>query len=255
MSCGGVFASLGDIFSLSRGGGGGGGPGRVVVFVARGFLHLDLDAGELVGQLVGGYLAMRILGNVEVLVHLVGGALGNTLEAAGLLYFVSFLGRLLGGVESGVGWQGEIDVGGEIVFFSEVGGFEGTEGFGVFNLGAAAFPGAGVVEAGGDLLEHVEQGIGSAEVDAVVGEGVADLLEGGLHGVHVVEDGEAEAAGFAFAAGLGHLNATGAEVEVEIAEALVMKSGRAAEDAIFHEMVAGSIGHGCLRKTGKAGGD
>jgi hypothetical protein len=51
--------------------------------------------------------------------------------------------------------------------------------------------------------------------------------------MHVVEHGKMQSAGFAFAARAGHLNATGADVKVEITEALVAKGGRTTKDAIF----------------------
>jgi hypothetical protein len=47
------------------------------------------------------------------------------------------------------------------------------------------------------------------------------------------------------------LHAASAKVEVEVTEALVAKSGRAAEDAIFKEMVASTVRHKASEKRAK----
>lgn len=141
-SCDRVLAFSGDIFSLPRRFGGGE-TWWAVVFVVVGVLHLRLHASEFVGEFVLGQLVMRVLGDVEVFVVLGLGALGDTGQAAGLFYLGGFRGAglrgwLLGGFESSFGRKGEIDIGGEPIFHGHVGGFEGAEGLGVFDLRAAA---------------------------------------------------------------------------------------------------------------------
>jgi hypothetical protein len=68
--------------------------------------------------------------------------------------------------------------------------------------------------------------------------------------VHVVENGHLEAAGIAVHTSASGLHATGAGVEMEVAETLIAKSGRTAVDAVFLEMLAGTAGHGCLQNLG-----
>jgi hypothetical protein len=92
-------------------------------------------------------------------------------------------------------------------------------------------------------LQGVEQKGGAAWLDAVVGEGIDDLLEPGLNSMQVVEDGHLETAWFVVQTAIGGLHPAAAGVEVEVAIALVAKSGRAAVDTIFLKMVASTVGH------------
>ena len=152
-----------------------------------------------------------------------------------------------GGVYCGGSYVGisiEIGIKGETVLVLEGVDFEGAERLVGDDLGTLAFPLWCGLEAGGRLLQGVEQKPGATIVDAIVGEGVNDLLNAGLDGVQVVENGHLEAAGVAVNTSEGGLYAAGAGFEVEIAITLIMKSGRTAIDAICLEMVTGTVGHG-----------
>lgn len=142
-----------------------------------------------------------------------------------------------------VGWRIQIGVEREPVQVLKAGDFEGTKGFAGLDFGATAFPFGTGVEAGSRLLQGVEEESGATVLNAVVGQRIHHLLESGLDGVHVIEDGYLEAAGFAVQTMAGGLHPAGAGVEVEVAIALVAKSGRTAVDTIFLEMVASTVGH------------
>ena len=142
-----------------------------------------------------------------------------------------------------VGRRVQIGVEGDVVLVLKAVHFEGAEGFVGLDLGAAAFPFWTGLEAGGGLLQSVEQECGAPILDAVVGQSVNDLLESSLDGVHVVEDGHVEAAGFAMQTSAGSLHAAGTGVEMEVTITLVAKGGRTAVNAIFFEMVTGTVGH------------
>ena len=131
----------------------------------------------------------------------------------------------------------------------DVGRFEGAQGLVGGDLLALALPAGRAHQAGGSQLQGVEHESGTLGVDAVVGQGVEYQGERKLHGVHVFEHGKLKTAGFAATAGLRCLHTAGAEVEVEVAEVLAAQGGRITVDAIFFEMVTGSVGHICLLKT------
>jgi hypothetical protein len=145
----------------------------------------------------------------------------------------------------------EVDVERQVVLVLKAADFEGAEGFVGLDLGTLALPAGSGPEAGSSLLQGVEKQSGAPVIDAVVGEGVDYLLNASLHGVHVVENGHLETAGIvAVQTSASRLYTAGAGVQVEVAITLVAKSGRTAVDAIFHEMVAGTVGHESLLKMG-----
>jgi hypothetical protein len=142
-----------------------------------------------------------------------------------------------------VGWRVQIGVERESVLVLKARNFEGTEGLVCLDFGATAFPLRTGVEAGGRLLQGVEQECGATVLDAVIRQRIHDLLESSLDGVHVIEDRHLEAAGLAVQTKADGLHAAGAGVEVEVAIALVAKSGGTAVDTIFLKMVASTVGH------------
>ena len=88
----------------------------------------------------------------------------------------------------GVGRDIEFDVVGKVVLVAQSVDFEGAEGFVGRDLGALGFPLGPGLEGGGGHLDSVEMDGGLSGAEAVVGQGVEDLLDGGQHGVGVVED-------------------------------------------------------------------
>ena len=156
-----------------------------------------------------------------------------------------------GGVDCGssdIGRGVEIDVEGQIVLVAKGVDLEGAERFVGLDLGALAQPAGSRFETDGSLLQGVEQKSGATVINAVVCKGVDDLLNAGLHGVHVIENGHLETALVAVQTCLSSLDAAGTGVEVEVAVTLVAKSGRTAVDAIFHEMVTRTVGHQASKK-------
>ena len=151
-----------------------------------------------------------------------------------------------GGIDLGGGHVGravKVGVEGECELILQAIDLEGAEGFVGHDLRALSFPLWRGPEAAGGLLESVKQQPSAAVVDAVIGDGVDHLLDAGLDGVHVVEDGHLETARVAVDTRAGGLDAAGANVEVKEAVTLVAKSGGTAVDAIFFEMVTGTVGH------------
>ena len=120
--------------------------------------------------------------------------------------------------------------------------FESAQGFVGCDLGTLALPLRRGLQPGSSLLERVEKQTGATVIDAIIGESVDDLLNASLHGVHVVENRHLEARpGLAVQTSVSGLHAAGASVEMEVAITLIAKSGRTAVDAIFLEMVAGTV--------------
>jgi len=95
----------------------------------------------------------------------------------------------------------------------------------------------------GSLLQREEQGAGALRVDAVVGEGVDDLDQCGLHIKDSFQGWEMQAEGFSAAADAGDLLLALVIALVEITEFLAAKGGRAANDAVGFAMAAGGTGH------------
>jgi hypothetical protein len=148
-------------------------------------------------------------------------------------------------------WSIEVDVEWKVELVLEGIHFESTKRLVGCDLGTLAFPSGRGLEVGSGLLESVEKESGAAVIDAVIGDGVDDLLNAGLHGVHVVENRHLEVrAGLAVQTRVRSLHAASASVEVEVAITLIAKSGRTAVDAIFLEMVASTVWHGSLSKYG-----
>ena len=208
-------------------------------------------AAELVPHLVHGGLHAGILGNNKVLVAEVPGTgfgHGNSLQAWTWLWFFACVGRLFGSLKRGFRRKVEIDALGQVILLGDVRSLDGTQGLGVLDLLTFASPSGCADQVGGSPLQGVEHEPSALVVDAIVGEGVEHLHERVLHGVHVFEDGKVDAAGFAATAGLGRLHAAGANVEVEVTEALAAKGGRVAVDAIFLEMVTGRVGRKASEK-------
>lgn len=142
----------------------------------------------------------------------------------------------------------EVGVEGEVVLVLKAVDLKGAERFVGLDLGTLALPAGSGFEAGGSLLQGVEQKPGATVVDTVVGEGINDLLDAGLHGVHVIEDGQLETTGVAVKTSLSGLDPAGTGIEVEVAVTLVTKRGGTAVDAIFHEMVTSTVGHRASKK-------
>jgi len=99
-------------------------------------------------------------------------------------------------------------------------------------------------------LQAEQQGAGTLRFDAIGGESVHNLEEGDLHIQDGIERWEVESADFGAAAETGALLRTVLIALVEVAEFLAAKGGRTAGDAICLEIVAGGVGHECLRKMG-----
>ena len=91
------------------------------------------------------------------------------------------------------------------------------------------------------MLQREEQRTGAVRVDAIGGEGVDYLEERGLYTVHSSERRKVE--GFGAAADAGELLQALVIALVEVTEVLAAKCGRAAKDAIFFQMVTGTVGH------------
>ena len=101
--------------------------------------------------------------------------------------------------------------------------FESAEGFVGGDLGALALPLWRGLQSGSGLLERIKKEPGAAVIDAIVRECVDDLLNPGLYGMHVVEDGHLEArAGLAVQTCMRGLHAAGASVEMKIAITLIV---------------------------------
>ena len=91
------------------------------------------------------------------------------------------------------------------------------------------------------LLQREEQRTGAVWVDAIGGEGIDYLKERGLDIVQSSERRKVE--GLGAAADAGELLQALVIALVEVTEALAAKSGGAAKDAIFFQMVTGTVGH------------
>ena len=139
-------------------------------------------------------------------------------------------------------WSIEVDVEWKVELVLEGIDFESAKRLVGCDLGTLALPPWRGFEIGSSLLESVEKESGAAVIDAVIGDGVDDLLNAGLHGVHVVENRHLEVrAGLAVQTRVRSLHAASASVEVEVAITLIAKSGRTAVDAIFLGMVASTV--------------
>jgi hypothetical protein len=105
------------------------------------------------------------------------------------------------------------------------------------------------------LLQGIQQLAGTPGVDAVVGEGIEDFVKRDLH----VGEGPGErGAGperIIEAEDAFHILAPLMIAVVVEAESLTAKGGGAAENAIFLEMVTGTVRHECLLKAGRAVSD
>ena len=122
-----------------------------------------------------------------------------------------------------IGWRIEIDIERKTKLLLEGVDFESAEGFVGGDLGALALPLWRGLQSGSGLLERIKKEPGAAVIDAIVRECVDDLLNPGLYGMHVVEDGHLEArAGLTVQTCMRGLHAAGASVEMKIAITLIV---------------------------------
>jgi hypothetical protein len=122
-----------------------------------------------------------------------------------------------------MGWRIEVNVERKTKLLLEGVDFESAEGFVGCDFGTLTLPPWRGLKAGSGLLESVKKEPGAAVIDAIVRECVDDLLNPGLYGMHVVEDGHLEArAGLAVQTCMRGLHAAGASVEMKIAITLIV---------------------------------
>ena len=155
----------------------------------------------------------------------------------------------------------EVEVVGEAVFGCEVDGSHPVtrrrrQGWGTLGLSTLACgviragrPLVGLEEVAGSDVEHANEAVGALEFDHVGGEGLGELGERRLYGVHGFERREYQVEALAAGAILGHAHEAGTVVEVVEAKVTVGDGGRVADVAVVVDVSASAVVHGAPQES------